>query len=67
MLFSSEALTVVPVRPLAASEAATAFKIVGWWVASKRQPSCPPSAAHQVALGSLSGSSVRKVMPQVSR
>ena len=67
MLFSSEALTVVAVSPFAASCAPTALMIVCWLAAEKWQPSWPPFAVHQLAFGSFSGSSVRKVMPQLSR
>ena len=63
MLFSSEALTVVPVSPFVVNEAATALMIVCWLLGEKWHPSCPPWDFHQVAFGSLSGSSVRKVMP----
>ena len=67
MLFSSEALTVVAVNPFAASLAPTALMIVCWLAGEKWHPSWLPFAVHQLALGSLSGSSVRNVMPQVSR
>ena len=67
MLFSSEALTVVAVSPLAASAAPTALMIVCWLAGEKWHPSCEPFAVHQLAFGSLSGSSVRKAIPNVSR
>ena len=57
---------VVPLRPLAVRLAPTALMICCWLVPPKWHPSWLPSAVHQFAFGSFSGSSVRKVMPKVS-
>ena len=66
-LFSSDAPTVVAVRPFAVRLAPTALMICCWLLGLKWQPSWLPLAVHQLAFGSFSGSSVRKVMPNASR
>ena len=55
---------VVPVRPLAVRLAPTALMICCWLLPPKWQPSWLPSAVHQFAFGSFSGSSVRKVIAE---
>jgi hypothetical protein len=62
---SSGAVTAVR-EPFWARAAPRLFIVVSWVLRSKWQPSCEPPNFHQGAIGSLSGSTSRKVTPQVS-